>query len=222
MKKAGGRKFKLVVFDLDGTVIDGTASIWKTFHSFLGLLEHPRRLELRRKFFAGKISYRQWAFDDLDLIKEHGADQGKMMKAMEGLRLMKGARETLAALKAKGCVLGIISGSMDIVLERLLPDYKKIFRYVYIPHLAFDAQGRIKGIEVGHDFSDKSKALMEICIREGIDLEQCVFVGDNYNDIQAARIAGLSIAFNSGSEKLNAVADVVIEKKDLREILKHL
>ncbi len=42
------------------------------------------------------------------------------------------------------------------------------------------------------------------------------------NDIEIAKLAGFSIAFNSKSEELNEVSDVVIEKKDLREILEYL
>jgi len=34
--------------------------------------------------------------------------------------------------------------------------------------------------------------------------------------------AGLGIAFNCNEEELKKVADVVIEKKDLREVLKYI
>ena len=38
----------------------------------------------------------------------------------------------------------------------------------------------------------------------------------------AVKEAGLGIAFNCKEEKLKKAADIVIEKKDLREILKYI
>ena len=49
-----------------------------------------------------------------------------------------------------------------------------------------------------------------------------MFVGDHDNDVEIAKTAGFSIAFNSKSEKLNDAVDVVIRKKDLKEILNYI
>lgn len=213
-------KYKLVVFDLDGTIVDGTDSIWATLHDFFGLTSHPRRLELREKFFSGRIDYEKWAVEDLRLMKEHGANRETIMKAISHVRLMKGAKETLEYLKKKGCKIAVVSGSLQIVLEKLMPDYRRIFDYVYINRIFFKTDGSVKGIETKHDFKDKSKSLLEICAAEKIGPEDCVFVGDHNNDVDIATLAGFSIAFNSKSERLNEVCDVVIRKKDLREIPK--
>ena len=42
------------------------------------------------------------------------------------------------------------------------------------------------------------------------------------NEIKVMQEDGLGIAFNYNEDKLKKVADVVIEKKDLREVLKHI
>ena len=52
--------------------------------------------------------------------------------------------------------------------------------------------------------------------------DEIVFVGDNFNDISAVEIAGLAISFNSKSEELDRLADVVISEKDLRAVLQYL
>ena len=49
--------------------------------------------------------------------------------------------------------------------------------------------------------------------------DECAFVGDNFNDVEAAAAAGFSIAFNSKSENLDEVADVKLPGKDLRKML---
>jgi phosphoserine phosphatase len=212
----------MVVFDLDGTLADGTASIWKTILESLGINEHPRRIELRDRFRTGEIGYREWAEGDMKLMIEYGVNKAKMLKALESVWLMKGARETLDALKARGMKLAVVSGSMDIVLEKLMPDYKKIFDHVYILKIIFGGKGNVKGIDTCHDAWHKDIALREICRLEKISLDECVFVGDHSNDVSASKIAGLSIAFDPKSDKLREAADVIIEKKDMREILKHI
>jgi phosphoserine phosphatase len=212
----------MVVFDLDGTLADGTASIWKTILESLGINEHPRRIELRDRFRTGEIGYREWAEGDMKLMIEYGVNKAKMLKALESVWLMKGARETLDALKARGMKLAVVSGSMDIVLEKLMPDYKKIFDHVYILKIIFGGKGNVKGVDTCHDAWHKDIALREICRLEKISLDECVFVGDHSNDVSASKIAGLSIAFDPKSDKLREAADVIIEKKDMREILKHI
>jgi HAD superfamily phosphoserine phosphatase-like hydrolase len=216
------RQYKLVAFDLDGTIVDGTASVWSTLHQFFGIDEHPERIALRERFRLGKITYGTWAVKDIELLKRHGADRASMLQALSSIKLMKGARKTLETLKAKGCKLAVVSWSLQLVLEKLLPDYEKIFDHVYVHRLFFNSDGSIKNIVTDTELKNKAVLLREICRKEGISPDECVFVGDYDNDVEAAELAGFSIAFNSKSERLNAVADAVIEKKDLEEILKYL
>ena len=67
--------------------------------------------------------------------------------------------------------------------------------------------------------NEKVKALKELCNKLNINLNEVAYVGDNYNDIGAFKIVGLAIAFNSEEEEVKKYAKIVIDKKDLREIL---
>ena len=67
----------------------------------------------------------------------------------------------------------------------------------------------------------KGDILEEIAKKEGVDLKDTVVVGDGANDISMFNKAGLKIAF-CAKEILKEKADICIEKKDLREILKHI
>ena len=68
----------------------------------------------------------------------------------------------------------------------------------------------------------KATALKKIAEREGISLKECVFIGDYLNDMKVMQEAGLGIAFNCEEDELKKIADVVVEKKDLREILRFI
>jgi phosphoserine phosphatase len=216
-------KYKLVVFDLDGTIVDNIESVWETLHEFFGIDSHPERLGVRKKFFSGEISYQEWAEKDIELMKKSGADREKIMKALGKAKLTKNAIETIEELRKRGYKIAIISGSMDILLEKLIPDYERIFDHVFINRVRFGREGRITKVEpTPFDQERKKSGLVRICDLEKIKPEECVFVGDHYNDVEIAKLAGFSIAFNSKSAELNEIADVVVEKKDLKAILKYL
>ncbi|MDP6600639.1 MAG: HAD hydrolase family protein, partial [Candidatus Woesearchaeota archaeon] len=46
--------------------------------------------------------------------------------------------------------------------------------------------------------------------------------GDYLNDVKILKEAGLGIAFNCKEDKVKEAADIVVEKKDLREVLGHI
>jgi phosphoserine phosphatase len=216
-------KYKLIVFDLDGTIFDGTESIWQTLHEFFGIEKHPERMGTKERYISGKISYREWAEKDIDLMRRHGANRETIMKAFSKVKLMEGSIETLEILKKKGFKIGIISGSLDVLLNKLIPNHNKLFDYVYINKLSFDKEGKITKLEsTPFDLANKARGLEEICRFEGISPKECIFVGDHDNDVEVSKISGFAIAFNSKSKGLNKVADVIVRKKDLREILKYV
>ena len=215
-------KYKLVCFDVDGTLIDNVKFSWNIFHDYFKV-DMERRENARNRFFNGSISYLQWAQHDISMWKEKGAKKEDFLKAIGHLRLMNGAIETLQELKKNNMKLAIISGSMNILLEKFIPNYNEFFDDVFLSKIYFDEKGNIAKIEATeYDIEKKAEALKLIAKRENISLKECVFVGDYLNDLKVIQEAGLGIAFNCQEEKLKEVADVVIEKKDLREVLRYI
>ncbi|MCX8147279.1 MAG: HAD family phosphatase [Candidatus Woesearchaeota archaeon] len=213
---------KLICFDLDGTIIDKTNNIWISICEGLGA-DKERKQVGSKKFFSKLITYDQWIEHDVMLWKEKGVTRQRIIDIIKNLKLMEGTEETLNELKKKGFKIGVISDSLDIVLEVLLPNYKEIFDDVFINKLFFNEKGEIIGWKATkYAMEMKGNGLKRIAEKEGISLADCIFVGDGSNDINAARLAGFSIAFNSDCEELKRVCNVVIEKKDLREILRYV
>lgn len=215
-------KFRLVCFDLDGTIIDEITNFWGFVCTEYGCDMSKKGLAVE-KFMNNLITYNEWVEHDVEMWREKGLTREDFARAVKKLKLMKGAIETIKELKKKGLKLAIISDSLDIALEVLMPDYMKLFDDVLINRLFFGRDGKISGWEATkYGIERKADGLRMIAEREKIKLDECVFVGDGRNDIHAAEIAGLSIAFNSDSEELKKASDVVIMKKDLREILRYI
>lgn len=123
----------------------------------------------------------------------------------------------------KKCELSAVEGSMNILLEKFIPDYKEIFDDIFISWIHFDEEGIIKSVDATEfDMEKKADALKQIASRENLSLSECVFIGDYLNDLKIIQEAGLGIAFNCNHDELKKAADIVIEKKDLREILGHI
>lgn len=215
-------KYKLVCFDVDGTLIDNVTFSWKIFHDYFQT-DKRRREDAKRKFFNGEITYLQWAEHDIHLWIEKNAKREDFFKAIEHLKLMKGASETLKSLKRNGLKLAIISGSLNIILEKFIPNYEEFFDDVFLSRIYFDKEGNISKVDATEfDMDAKALALKKIADREGINLKECVFVGDYLNDKKIMQEAGLGIAFNCKYEELRKIADVCIDKKDLMEILRFI
>jgi len=215
-------KYKLVCFDVDGTLVDNVVYSWELFHNYFQV-DMARRETVRKQYYNGEIDYLQWALHDMGMWMEKGATKNDFFKAMRNLKLMNGAMETITTLKNNGTKLAIISGSLDIILEKVLSNYKELFDDVFLSFLIFDDKGKLVDAKVTqYDMMKKADALRKIAKRERIDLRETVHIGDHHNDLEIAKIAGLSIAFDCKDDELRKTAKVVIDEKDLREVLKYI
>lgn len=213
-KMSKSRKFKLVVFDLDGVLVDGMGS-WKEVHKALGTLE---KSEIHGKlFFSGKITFDQWAEMDVELWK--GVEINKIRQILNRTKLMPGAKETISTLKKFGFKTAIISGGLELLAERVA---KELDIDYCIGNRLLENSGKVCGVEQVVDFEGKGRILERIAKRFDVKCEECVAVGDYINDIPLFKKAGLSIAFNPKDKELEKYADVVIREKDLRKILPYI
>ncbi len=210
-------RFPLVCFDLDGTLVEDTVFIWKTLHESFQT-DPAVRQKAHDDYFSGRISYNDWFDCDLELLHAAGATQEKIMEVVDTLSIMPGAIEALTTLKERGHKLAIVSGSLDVVVDRLFGQME--FDHILLNRLLFDGEGRISGgVATPYDLEGKADGLRELCRLEGIVPEQAAFVGDNFNDLWIARAAGYSIAFNCKSDQLRQVCDVEVVEPDLRRVV---
>lgn len=206
---------RLVVFDLDGTLTTHNSSWWR-LHEVFGT--HGDGGRYYDEYFAGKITYHQWAELDAGLWK--GRSLSEVQQIVDETELMPGAIETVRELKARDIRVAVLSGGIDILADQ-------IARKVGIEYVLVNRIGHANGIITGEvdvlvGWGGKAKEIEQIAKDFDTPLSEIAFVGDGKNDIPVFSVVALAIAFNPETEEVANAASLVIRQNDLREILPHI
>ena len=206
-------RFDLVVFDLDGTLVVHDGPVWRTLHGALGS-DPERRREVVRQALAGEISYAEWFAADLAMLDAAGADRAALLAVVDTFQPAPGALALLARLRAAGVHTAILSGGVDLVVERHLPG--DLVDAVWVNQVHFDAAGRITGgTPTPYDREHKAAGVRELRERFGVPKDRVAFVGNGPNDVAAAHEAAFAIAWNDAPAELRAASDVYLPGPDL-------
>jgi phosphoserine phosphatase len=219
-------KIKLIVFDLEG-ILTKNSSSWFTLNKKFGISEREDK-KYFDMYMKNKINYKKWAEIIIDIwIKRARPKKKELIEFFKNFNkeTMKGAKETISELKRRGYKIVVISGSLDIY-SKAIKKKLNVDEIVNGSSAIFDKKGNLIGVNVnpdfyGKDFIGKMKSLNRICKKFKVKLKECAAVGDSWNDYLLFKKTAFSIAFNSDYDKLKKIADVVIDKKDLREILRY-
>lgn len=137
-----------------------------------------------------------------------GLPAGVVDSVRAEVKLSDGAAELVAAFKAAGHVVAVVSGGFNQILQpiaaRLGLDY-------WIANELEIVDGALTGKVLGDviDRAAKEKYLREWAAAEGIPLEHTIAVGDGANDLDMLGAAGIGVAFNA-KPAVRAAADAVI------------
>lgn len=202
---------KLAVFDFDSTLMDGETI--EIIAAELGLEDKVRRIT--KQAMEGKLDF----FDSLTyrvaLLK--GISEKRVNEICQNLSYMPGAKETIAALKRKGCTVVCFSGGFKNATEYA----KNILGYdADFSNILHAKDGILTG-QVGGEmmFSDsKGQMLRKLQSILKIEPEDTIAVGDGANDLSMFRYAKTRVAF-CAKDCLIRKATHTIYKKDLTEIL---
>lgn len=195
-------------------------STWNAVFDHVGIYhEHER---LKEMFIKGDFpSYMEWTDEACRIFKKHRLTRDRFTELINNKPLMNGAKETLSELKKRGYKTVVITGSFKALAERI----KELLGLDYIIahcELIFDENGNLKEWQlIPCDFEGKVEYFNKQAKELNLNLSECAYIGDDVNDIPIFREAGLSIAFNCHKKEVSKTAHIVIDKKDLREILRY-
>jgi phosphoserine phosphatase len=205
------RPKRLIVFDVDGTLID--AEMIDELAKAAGV--GGKVSEITSKAMNGEIEFKQALKERVQLLK--GLDASVLESIVENLDVTPGAEELITSLKALGYKVALISGGFIQFVERIKE--KLGIDYVYANTLVIE-DGRLTGklVEPIIDAERKAELMREIAEKENLLMEQVVAVGDGANDRFMLQNSGLGIALYP-KEVLQKVAAGVITRDNLAGIL---
>lgn len=227
-------QFKIVAFDLDGSLIRGDKYVfsWELVWRTLGFgksiqnqlrREYHRRADKSPSREARVESYRLWCESAIQKFKEGDLTRGKLRDTAKSLRLTVNCRDALRVLRDAGLVTAVISGGINVFLEDVFPDFRDYFDFVFINELVFSSYGMISGVRAtAYDFEGKADALALISDRAGATADQTVFVGDHYNDKTVMAQAGKAIAYPSNDSVPEDVCHATVSEDNLMAVLPHI
>jgi phosphoserine phosphatase len=209
--------FKLIALDMDSTLIniecvDEIAAAAGKKDEVAAITEAAMRGEI--------ADYKESLRQRVALLK------GVPLKHLEDvyanrLQLNPGASELVAACKAAGLKVLLVSGGFtfftDRVRERLDVDYAR-------SNVLEVAGGKLTGRMVDQPWGDicdgveKRKMLLESCGWLGITPKKAIAVGDGANDLPMMAEAGLSVAYHA-KPKVREQAMVAINEGGLDRLL---
>ncbi len=214
-------KVRLAAFDLDGTIIKGIRHSWTMVWNQLkqpgdNSLEEGQK-ERKEKFRNGDISYLEWCRLDGQACREYGLNRGhfEKIKNVGHISVTKKLRDGIMLLRENNVKTAIISGGVDALLYAMIPDADDLFDDILINRFVFDEEDEFDHISATeYDWDDskvgvvgKRRGLERLCEKYEIAIEDSAFSGDDFNDIEAMRAAGLKILYCGDTREFTTNAD---------------
>ena len=206
-----GRRKRLLLADMESTIIEN--EMLDELADLVGL--KPRIAEITRRAMNDEIDFATALRERVALLK--GLPESALAEAGARIRIMPGARELVATMRADGAYAVLVSGGFRVYTGRIRGE------------LGFDLDianemvienGRIAGLLrepiLGRDA--KLEALKRLAAERRLPLAATLAVGDGANDIEMVAAAGLGIAFHA-KPALRQRARSRIDHTDLTALL---
>ncbi len=209
-------KFKLALFDLDGTLTQ-EKSAWEYIHRRLGVWDgHAEKFQ--DSFVRGEISYDEFCRRDAAIWK--GMKTIEVKNILREIPFHPGIEEIVAYLKEKGLKLGMISSGLSFLAEWVKEKFG--FDYAVANDLVTENGVLTGDIKINVHYDQKAEWVEKACQTFGVKRREILAIGDSSGDIPMFQKCGFSIAFNCFSPKLESIATVCVRSRDLRELIPHL
>ncbi|MFH8367993.1 HAD family hydrolase [Streptomyces sp. NPDC018031] len=199
---------RLHLFDLDGTLIHGSAAAIEISRQ-LGV---DREIaELERAFARGALVPGEFAVRACALWS--ALTEAQVAVAFEQAPWLAGIREVWADIRARGERSAVISLSPGFFVERLLDWGADAARGSRWPSVPFREPVDPAGIL---NPTAKVRIADELCANFGLTRADCVAYGDSRSDAELFAVVPMSVAVNA-DHHVSGIASYAYTGRDLRE-----
>lgn len=205
---------KLVVFDVDSTLIDN--EVIELIADYAGTREQVA--EVTERAMRGELDFAQSLRERVATLK--GIDVAVLDRVLKDVTVTRGVPQTLAAIHEAGGYVAAVSGGFHEILDPLA---QQLGLDQWRANRLETSEGRLTGQVFGPiiDAQAKAEALNEWALHYGVAHSDTIAVGDGANDLLMMRAAGLSVGF-CAKPIVNVEATVVISDRDMSQILTHI
>jgi phosphoserine phosphatase len=212
VQDAGGRRKKILIADMDSTMIDQECI--DELADEIGLKAHVAAITARS--MNGEIAFEPALRERVALLKD--LDAAVVERIVQNrLTLASGGRELVATMRAHGAWTALVSGGFDAFTSRIAAklgfDENRANRLIERDGLL---TGKVAEPILGR--AAKAEALMQISTRLGLTPADVIAVGDGANDLDMIRLAGCGVALHA-KPTVAAEAGVRIDHGDLTALL---
>lgn len=198
VEKMEKKMYKVILFDLDGTLTESGEGITKSIQYALEKMGKPEPDLDKLKVFIGPPAKEQFmryaSFDEekAELAVKFYRERYAVTGMFEN-RLYDGVKELLDFLRKKGYVLAVASSKPEIFVKKILEHYELNCYF-----------SEIVGSELDGTRAKKAEVIEEALIRLGFQKKrsQVIMVGDKEHDIIGAKTAGIAcvaVSYGYGS-----------------------
>ena len=207
-------KIKLVVFDMDGTLLQAR-SCWNYIHQHFGI----DNKEMLQRYMEHKIDDQEFAESDIRLWKQSSdvpINEAYINSILDEIEPIDGAENLIQSLHQKGIQTVILSGGIKYLAVKWAEKWN--MKEAIANHLIDDENGNLQVIieSSGHAKGPIMDALLD---RLNIPKDEVAAVGDTVVDIPLFERAGLGIAVNTNDQRVIDEADYHLKEKNLRKLI---
>ena len=209
---------RLVVFDMDGVLVDIVSS-WVYVHRHFGV-NNEQSLE---SYLKGEIDDREFIRRDVALWMEKDPmlTMERVRRILSSAPLMRGAEETMAALRTRGIRTAIVSAGIDLLAQRVAVELR--MDMFYANGFVADYAGKLTGEGVLNVRLDqKGEKVEELAELFGLVEDEIMSVGNSRYDVPMFEASGTGLAFCPEDSVTRESADEVVDDKDLARILRFI
>ena len=219
-------KYKIVIFDFDGTLADPNSlkTTWQRLWLSLGY-DLAICKNLHSRFDKKEITHQEWCDLTAQYFVTRGMNKSNLMSVVDGITKIDGLHETLKKLYESGIQLYVVSGSVREIIDEVLGDDVKFFNDISANRFIFNEDEQLTRIEgTDFDFEGKAEYIRNLSDKLAIPAKEILFVGNSFNDAHVYKSGARTLCVNptlTNSHNRKYWHDTIDEMKNLAEILKY-